>query len=219
MHAIWQLKVSLKPTWLLGQCNKLGGILLIGVPPATQINRKDGVMKLKSIVIFIMVMGILAIGAPAFAKCNDIYGCNPDGCDIMEAQKTKNANGDTFVIIKVINEVDGKSVKRPIVRLGKPYATRQGGTPCWKCAEGHPAWSWKRGGTWAFEKRPQNGTVTYKVKKWGGDRVSQSDPKKTCIWVYKPGCNYKVKGIVTVHMGYNNIYEVYLDCPLRIKVE
>ena len=174
---------------------------------------------MRKFIIMLLIMVILAMAGTAIAGCNDIYGCNTDGCDIMEGKRTKTSDNTTYVTIRVTNEVNGKPVKLPVVRLGKPYATKSNGTPCWMCKEGSPAWSWKKAGRWAYEKRPTNGIVRYKAKQFGGDRVSQSDPHKICIWIYKPGCDYKIKGIVTVHMGYNNVYNVYLDCPLRIKVE
>ena len=135
--------------------------------------------------------------------------------DKFETIKNKNPQGQTRVTIRVFDQRTGKSVSFPVIQLGRPFFTRIGGYDCWICSDDPPATSWKF--AQVIEEIPRDGTLVYKVPhdSYGNINswlISQSDPTKICIRVYKPDCNNFYEGSATVYKGYNNFIKIIYDC-------
>lgn len=155
-------------------------------------------------------------------------GANAGECtrkDTFDTIKNKNPQGETNIIIRVIDESTGELIPYPVIQLGRPYYTsiRQGQS-CWICDDSK--YSWTRHGKPIFESRPRGGVFIYKLGKnplsgrFDPKRItSQSNPVKVCIRVSKPNCNYHHEGLATIHLGYDNYFKVFLDCPKRLKIE
>jgi len=165
---------------------------------------------IRRIVLLVFLASVLFI---LFISNSMAGECTAD--DKFQTIKNKNPQGQTRVTIRVFDQRTGKSVPFPVIQLGRPFFTRIGGYDCWICSDDPPATSWKF--AQVIEEIPRDGTLVYKVPhdSYGNINswlISQSDPTKICIRVYKPDCNNFYEGSATVYKGYDNFIKIIYDC-------
>ena len=170
---------------------------------------------IRRIVLLVFLASVLFI---SFISNSMAGECTAE--DKFETRKNKNPQGQTRVTIRVFDQRTGKAVSFPVIQLGRPFFTRIGGYDCWICSDDPPATSWKF--AQVIEEIPRDGTLVYKVPhdSYGNINswlISQSDPTKICIRVYKPDCNNFYEGSATVYKGYNNFIKIIYDCSGVVK--